>query len=104
MDNNTVLKYVCYLERYIGNLYKEDEINFTEYNELNYKNCLLNYISEIYSELFVGKYYKKAYYNTVVSCNDNQQIKLMFFENLGFKFLLENGNNIYFFCDDEISD
>lgn len=100
IDNNKVLKHVCFLERYVSRLYNEDEVYFN----VNYKKQLINMITEQYDDFFTGKYYKKSFYNTVKHENDNQIIKKMFFENLGFKFLLENGNSVYFFKEDEISD
>ncbi len=100
VDNNTVLKHVCYLERYIARLRRDDTSDYS----IHYNRCLIKLIIDQYSYFFIVKYYKKSFHNSVKHENDNQKIKGMFFENLGFKFLLGNGNNIYFFKDDEISD
>lgn len=94
--NKKALITLCMLELYISTV---DSSGLSGYT-VEYRKCLRDLISELYSPFFCGKYHAKAPFNLDV----RTKIKGLFFENLGFKFLLENDHTVYFFKDDEITD
>lgn len=99
--NNKVLKFVCSLERYISVFDNENEdIKITH----SYKECLRSLILDMYNGFFIGKLYTKSPFNPLWHDSENIKIEAMFFENLGFKFLLENKQDVYFFKSDIITD
>lgn len=101
--NNQVLRFVCTLERYIVTFDIENEnIELTN----DYKNCLRKVVLEMYNNFFIGKHYIKSPVNPLryYYHNNNTKIEAMFFENLGFKFLLEDKQDTYFYKSDNILD